>query len=115
MTRVFASVKSLRVSVAGFVGANDPAKIVCWIGNPGLHIGDQSAPAPGVGCVDGANGRARAGGSGKIAADIVPKARVEKGVKPGGIVGLGVSALSAWFARIGSAFTPGLRDFAQRD
>lgn len=112
MIGVFTSVKPLRVSIAGFVAANDPAEIDRWIGNPGLHIGDQSAPAPGVGRVDCAHGRACAGGSGKIAADIVPKVGIEKGVKPGGIVWLGVSALSAWFARVGDAFTPGLRYFA---
>jgi hypothetical protein len=113
MTCVFASVKSLRVSVAGFVSANDPAKVDRGIGNPGLHIGDQSAPAPCVGRVDRANCRARARSSGKIAADRVPKAGVVKGVKPGGIVWRGVSALSAWLARVGYAFTPGLRYLAQ--
>jgi hypothetical protein len=112
MIRIFATVKPLRFSITGFVPANDPAKIDRWTGNPGLHIGDQSAPAPGVGRVDRVDRRARAGSSGKIAADIVPKAGVEKGVKPGGIVWLGVSALSAGFARVGSTLTPGLRYFA---
>ena len=114
MTRVFTSVKTLRVSAAGFVAANDPAKIDRWIGNPGLHIGDQSAPAPGVGRVDRVDRRARTGGSGEIAPDIVPKAGVEKRVMPGGIIGRGVSALSSWFARVGNTFTPRLRYFAQR-
>jgi hypothetical protein len=115
ITRVFTAVKPLRISVAGFVAANDPAKIDRGIGNPGLHVGDQSAPTPCVGGVDRADRRTRAGSSGKIAPDIGPKAGVVEGVKPSGIVWLGVGALSAWFAGVGSAFTPIARHFAQRD
>lgn len=115
MTRIFPGVKPLRSSVIGFVAANDPAKIDRWIGNPSLHIGDQSAPAPGVSRVDRVDSRARAGSTGKIAADIVPKAGVKKGVVPGGIVWLGIGAGATRFARVGSPLTPGLRYFAQRD
>jgi hypothetical protein len=100
-SRVFPTVKPLRFAATGFVAANDPAKIVRRIGNPALDVGNKSAPAPGVSRVDRVDCRARAGSSGKIAALIDPKAGVVKSVKPGGVVWLGVSALSAWFASIG--------------
>ncbi len=115
MIRIFPRVKSFRASAAGFVAANDPAEIDRWIGNPGLHIGNQSAPAPGVGRVDGADCRARAGGRGKIAANRCPKVGVEKGMMPGGIAGRRIGALTAGFARVGRALAPILRYFAQRD
>jgi hypothetical protein len=112
MIGVFASIEPLCVSIARFVAANDPAKIDRWIGNPRLHIGDQSTAAPGVGGVDRADRGAGAGSSGKIAPDIGPKTGVEKGVIPGGIVRLRIGALTAWFARVGETFAPGLRYLA---
>ena len=111
---VFAGVKSLRLS-RGFSAANDPPKVTRRVGNPRLHVREQSAPAPRVGCVHRADCRGRANRGGKIATVSDPKTGVVERVKPGCIVWLRLNASAAWLARIGSALTPIARCFAQRD
>ena len=113
ITAVIPAVESLRPPSIDFIATNNPPKVPERIGNPRLHVRDQSAAAPSVGCVRRAHGRGRTAGRRKIAAGSSPKTQIVERMQPGRIAGRGLGPAAPRIAGVGCPLTPILQRFAQ--